>query len=198
MPNVDRPFGLKPVQHLDGSPFNGKVEMMLLPSGDGTATFIGDAVKSGGTAGAAGTRVNGIDVEGMATIAQAAAGDTVVGVVVGFLPNFSDLSVKHRVASTNRIALVATSPDIIFEIQEDSDGEDLAATAVGGNADLVVGSGSATTGVSAMELDSSSKVATTAQLRILGLVQRPDNAIGSQAKWLVIINEHERKATAGV
>jgi hypothetical protein len=62
----------------------------------------------------------------------------------------------------------------------------------------VVGTGSSTTGLSAMEIDSSSKVATTAQLRLLNLVKRPDNAVGNQAKWHVMINEHVFKTTAGV
>ncbi len=197
---VDRPNGLFPVQHLDGSPFNGRVTMYLIPSSNGTATFVGDAVKSAGSAGAAGTTVNGIDVEGMPTVIQAAAGDPVRGVVVGFLPNFANLTQKHRVSSQNRIALVADAPDVVFEIQEDSDSANLAATNVGANVDLVVGSGNATTGISAMELNSDAVESTTtsAQCRILRLASKPDNAIGTNARWLVVFNEHELKATAGV
>lgn len=201
MPNIDAPHGFFPVGHLDGSAFNGRVSMYLLPSGDGTATFIGDPVKSGGTAGAAGTVVFGQDVEGMPTIARAAAGDALRGVVVGFLPNPADLSIRHRVASTNRIALVADSPDVVFEAQEDSTGGALAATAVGANVDFDgIANGSATTGISGAELDSSAVESTTtsAQFRILGLLKSPDNAIGTNARWLVMINEHELKGTAGV
>ena len=81
--------------------------------------------------------------------------------------------------------------DNIFEIQEDSVVATLAATNVGQNADIVVGAGSTVSGLSGMELDSDSAVATTAQLRIHSLERRPDNEIGANANWLVIINEHE-------
>lgn len=198
MANTDRPFGLRPVSHLDGSPWMGTVNMYLCPSTDGSAIYVGDAVKSGGTAGAAGVVVNGIDVEGMPTITVAAAGDTLRGVVVGFLPKQSDLTVLHREASTNRIALVVDAPDVVFEVQEDSVGGDIAATAVGNNADFAYTAGSSTTGQSALELDSSGVGTATAQLRILGLQKKPDNAIGTNAKWLVVINEHELKSTTGV
>lgn len=198
MANTDRPSGLRPVSHLDGSPYNGKMNMYLAPSADGTAIYVGDPVKSGGTAGAAGVTVNGINVEGMPTVAVAAAGDTLRGVVVGFLPKQSNLEVLHREASTNRIALVADSPDLIFEVQEDGLGAPIAAIDIGENADIVYTAGNATTGRSAVVLDSSDHKTATAQLRILGYVQRPDNAIGDKAKFLVVINEHELKSTSGV
>ena len=73
----------------------------------------------------------------------------------------------------------------------------MAATDVGNNADIVVGSGSTTTGTSGMELDSSTKNTTSAQLRIVELIQTADNAIGTNAKWLVKINEHELTSTTG-
>lgn len=200
MANVDRPRGLFPVKYISGAPYNGAVNMYLLPSSDGTATFIGDLVKLGGSAGAAGTVVAGIDVEGMATIAQSAAGDKSVGVVVGFLPLSTDLTTRHRVGSTNRIALVADDPNLLFEIQEVSGGTALTATEVGLNANVVVGSGSTTTGMSAMELDNSTEASDAAlNLTIIGLAKRPDNAYGEHAKWLVKINDHQFAAgVAGV
>lgn len=197
MANIDAAFGMRPVQHLDGSPWNGKVQMFLAT--DSTAIYVGDPVKSGGTAGDAGVVVNGIDVEGMPTVAAAAAGNALVGVVVGFLPKQSDLSVLHREASVNRIALVCTAPDVVYEIQEDSVGGNLAVTQVGNNFDIAYTAGSSTTGRSAVELDSSDNSGTSsAQLRVLGLVKKPDNALGANAKWLVVINEHEFKSTTGV
>jgi hypothetical protein len=191
LPNIDRPGGLTPVQNVHGGPWNGATNMYLVDSGDGTATFIGDLVKLAGSSGTAGQFVNGIDVEGMPTIAQSAAGDTHVGVVVGFLPSFDSLTTRHRVASTSRIALVADDPDTVFEIQEVSGGTALTAAAVGLNANVVVGSGSATTGLSAAELNNATE-ATTADLdlKILRMAPKPDNAIGEHCKWLVLINTH--------
>lgn len=198
MANKDAARGLVPVKHVSGAPYNGATNMYLIPSSDGTATFIGDLVKLAGGAGAAGTTVNGIDVEGMPTVIQSAAGDLHVGVVVGFLPLQSDLSVRHRTASTNRIALVADDPDLIFEIQEVSGGTALTAAEVGLNVNVVVGSGNATTGVSGSELNNSGEAVTAdLDLKIVGLVKRPDNAIGEHAKWHVMINTHSYGNSAG-
>lgn len=187
MANTDAPRGLRPVRHSNGSPYNGAVNRYYVPSSDGTAIFIGDAVKSAGSA----------DANGVASVAQAAAGDAIRGVVVGVEP-VTDESLIYRAASTERYLLVADAPDLIFEIQEDSVGGALAVTAIGNNADLVVAAGSTFTGLSGMELDSSTATTSTAQLRILGLVQRPDNEVGSNAKLEVMINEHELKSTTGV
>lgn len=201
MANTDAPFGLRPVMHLDGSPWNGKVDMYLIPAADGSAVYVGDLVKKEGTvgAGAAGLVVNGINCEGMPTAIVAGATDTtLLGVVVGFLPSFSNLELLHRSASTNRIALVATGPDVVYEIQEDSVGNDLTAAQVGNNFDSAYTAGNSTTGRSAVELDSSDATGTaTAQLRLLGLVNRPNNTIGSNARWHVVINEHFFKSTTG-
>lgn len=201
MPNIDSPSGLKPVQHLDGSPWNGKVNMYLIPSADGSAVYVGDLVRKEGTvgSGAAGLVVNGIDCEGMPTAIVAGATDTtLLGVVVGFLPNQSNLEQLHRAASTNRIALVCDAPDVVYEIQEDSVGGALTATQVGNNFDTVYAAGSTTTGRSAVELDSSDASGTgSAQLRVLGLAKKPGNEIGTNAKWLVAINEHFFKSTTG-
>lgn len=202
MANVDRASGMRPVQHLDGSPWNGKVTTYLVPSGDATAIYVGDPVKSGGTAGAAGVTVYGLNVEGMATVAVAAAGDTLRGVVVGFSPLQSNLETLYRVASTNRLAYVVDGPDVVFEVQEDSVGAPLAAIDIGENADIIYAAGSTVTGRSGVMLDSSDHKTATAQLRILGLAPRVDNTIGlttsDKAKILVVINEHELKSTSGV
>lgn len=197
MANVNRAQGLIPVRHLDGRPYTGAVNMYL--ADDTSAIYIGDPVKSGGSAGAAGTTVNGINCEGMPTITVAAAGDTLRGVVVGFLPLQSDLTLLYKAATAaDRIALVVDDPNVVFEVQEDSGGAATAAVDVGENADIVYAAGSATSGVSGVMLDSSTHATTSAQLRILGFVNRPDNAIGTNAKLLVVINEHELKSTTGV
>lgn len=199
MANVDRPNGLTPVKTITGAPWNGQVNMYLCPAADGTAVFIGDLVKLGGSAGAAGVMVNGVDVEGMPTIAQAAAGDGGVGVVVGFLPNQDNLMVRHRVASTNRIALVCDDPNVVYEIQEVSGGTALTVAEVGLNANVVVGSGNATTGMSGMELNNGTEAATAdLDLKILGMSPRPDNALGEHCKWLVMINTHQLANMTGI
>ena len=200
MANSDTPFGARPVGHLDGSPWNGKVNMYYVPATYGTILGIGDFVTGDADGGAAGVTVNGIDVEGMPSIARAAAGDvTLQGVIVGFLPLQTDLTKLHNPASTARIALVCDAPDVVYEIQEDSDTSYLKVTEVGQNADLITAVDADTvTGRSKFEIDSNTHVSTTAQLRLLGLAKRPGNILGSFAKWLVVINEHTYKTTTAI
>ena len=86
------------------------------------------------------------------------------------------------------IADVMDDPNQLFLIQSD---EDIVAADIGKNADIVVGSGSTTTGLSVNELDSST-IATTAalNLKIVGLYDSPNNAFGNFAIVVVKINEH--------
>lgn len=195
MANVDSPFGFKPVKHLNGSPWNGKYNIYYVPSTDNTAIYLGDLVTMSGTADATGMYPG---------VQQTAAADiTIVGVAIGFgttpdlIANPDALGTRYRAAATARYVAVVDDPTVIFEAQEDSVGENLAITAVGNNCDVAVTAGSATTGVSAMEIDSSDKVTTAQQLRIMRVVNRPDNALGTNCKWEVMINEHIYKTTVG-
>jgi len=195
MANSDIPAGLKPVKHLNGSPWNGKANVYYVPSTDSTALFKGDAVKSAGSADSTGK---------FPTVAQVSAGDAVRGVVIGFgedphiMINPTDATRVYRAASTAMYVLVVDDPSVIYEIQEDSAGGSIAAASVGLSTDLVVGSGDTANGKSGMELDSSSAVATAATLKILRAVNREDNELGNQCKWEVLIAEHEMKLATGV
>ena len=113
-------------------------------------------------------------------------------------PKYSDLAVHYVEASTRRIVHVAMDPNLIFEVQEDSTGGSIAVASIGLNTDVVVGSGSTTTGISGMELDSSD-VATNSngQLKLLQLAPREDNALGDNANWEVMIAEHQLRDTVG-
>lgn len=182
MANTAGAQGFKPVRHLNGSPYNGQHELFLVPSSDGTAIFVGDIVKQAGSSGTAGTVVAGMDCEGMPTAIIASAGTTgqdILGVVVGFLVDPTDLTKKHRAASTNRVAMVCTDPSVVYEVREDAVGSNIAAGDIGTNVPYTTTAGSATTGVSAMEIDSSA-VATAATLpwKLIGLSKKVGNAFG--------------------
>lgn len=191
MANVDRPRGFKPVGHLNGNPWNGKANMYYVPSSDGTAIFIGDAVKSAGSADSTGK---------YPAVAQAAAGDSIRGVAIGFSdqPNIavdtSNLYRMYRPADTAMYVLVVDDPDVIFEIQEDNASSDLAATDVGSTTDIVVGSGDTSNGMSGMELDSDSAGTSSDQCLLLRVSNREDNALGDHCKWDVLITDHELSA----
>ena len=195
MANSDIPSGFRPVKHLSGSSWNGKANVYYIPSSDGTAVFVGDAVKSAGSADTTGK---------YPTVTQAAATDTIRGVVIGFGDNPYTMihpdtpNKSYRPASTAMYCLVVDDPQVIFEIQEDSVGNSIAATMVGLSTDIVVGTGSTTTGKSAMELDSSDTATAAGQCKILRVANREDNALGDHCKWEVLIIEHEMLSSTDV
>ena len=186
MANVDAAFGFQLVEDNSLTP----LETCFIPSSDGTAVFVGDAVKLAGSAG----NIVGCPVK--ATVAQAAATDPIYGIVQGFkhheVSTGMDLSRRHRPASTAMYVIVkpANHQDV-YRIQADDDGATLAVTDVGLNADIVVGSGSTVTGMSAMELDTSTKATTAGlQVKIIGFDDRPSNQVGvANQDVLVRINQ---------
>jgi hypothetical protein len=188
MANSNAPTGLTPVRYASGAPYNGASNVYYAPASDSNALYIGDPVIIAGSA----------DTDGVPSITIATAGASFTGVVVGFKPDANIVANGYRAASTAAYVYVADDPDLLFEVQEDAVGGALAAADVGLNADLVSGSGSATTKRSGWQLDTSTKATTaTLQTRIVGFVQRPDNAIGSNAKVLVRSNKSTQTGAAG-
>lgn len=201
MANVVRTNGFRPVKYLNGAPYNGAVTEYFIPSGDSTAVFVGDLVKLDGTSDPA---ASGGKVKGVRSVIQAAASDAVVGVVVGFAIDPTNLNTpQYRAASTGRYVLIADDPNILFEVQEDADGGTLALASIGLNANFVVGSGSTTTGASGMQLDTSTVNTTaTLPLKIMEFSQRQDNeGAVANSKVVVKLNNHQlgsHTGTAGV
>lgn len=191
MANVDKPFGLKPVKHLNGNPWNGMVNIYYHSASDNAAIYRGDLVQADGSNDEATGKYPAVK-------AHVAAQEDNVGVAVGFgdTPYAAFIAanlntIQYCPASTARYIAVVDDPDVVFEIQEDDvDGSALTASSVYMYADVLATAGSSTTGQSAMELDRSTASDSAACLRILRLVDREDNALGASAKWLVIINEH--------
>lgn len=180
MANVDSTFGLRPVRTLAGAPWTGQVVQCVIPSGDSTATFVGDAVKLSGTADTG-------DENGAPTVIQAAAGDVIFGVIVRFQPDPTDLFSKYRTASTRRVCYVAPAlADTVFEVQADAA---FAATDVGALFDVVVGSGDTTTGKSGMELDVGTAGTSDGQLRAISISRTEDNDFGAAVNVEVVVNE---------
>jgi len=186
MANVDAPRGFVPKKMLDGSPYNGGTIKCALLAADSTATFIGDLVKFSGTASA----------EGYPSVAQGAATDTAfAGVITSFDADPTNLESKYRLASTLRLCNVVPALDVIFSVQCDGA---FAITDIGNTADVVVGAGDTATGLSGMELNSAN-IGTGVNLHIVGVDERPDNEIGTNADLLVRINESAfRSVGAGV
>jgi hypothetical protein len=192
MANADTPFGLKPVQHRNGAPYNGSFRLYSVAAGNGTAIMIGDPVTLAGTS-------QTIDGRIYSDVVRSATGDVFQGVCIGVVPVTQD-SLRYRAASTQRVLMVADDPDLLFEIQEVSGGTALTANDAGLNANIIVASGSTVTGLSGVELNNSGEDTTnTLDLHLVGVVMREDNAIGEHCKWLVTFNRHQfRNQVAGI
>lgn len=192
MANANRATGLRPVKHTNGSAWNGQSNLYFVPATDANAMGIGDLVSLAGSA----------SPDGYATVVRSTAGTAVIGVVVGFYVDVTNLNNPgaYRPASTARYVMVTDSPDTIYEAQEDAVGGALAVTDVGLNVDFIVGAPSATTGLSGTMVDTSTKATTaTLPLKIIGFVNRPDNEIGTaNAKIWVQINNHQLASGTGV
>lgn len=202
MTNINAPFGLRPVKHMNGAPYNGAFRAYFVPASDNTALFVGDPVVKAGLSNTTVVSAPGagsFQVGTLPTITRATAGTTnrITGVIVGFAGDAN--ATLHRAASTDRIVYVADDSDLIFEIQ--SSGA-LTATDVGLNSVIVyTASGSTFTGKSGAELNQAVLATTAAhQLRIVELVNREDNfPTLTASKVLVAINNHtEVPGAAGV
>jgi hypothetical protein len=170
MSNPNRPSGFRPVRHLNGSAWNGQAEVFAIAAADATAIGVGDLVKlvAGSDTGAPPTsQVTPVVVPGYGQVTRIAAGsDIPAGVVVGFIPNYSNLNLpsQYHAASTGlRYALVCIDPTVIYEAQ--FSGTFVPASTVGKNASPTVTATSASTGISGMQVDSAT-VATTATLSL--------------------------------
>jgi hypothetical protein len=123
-------------------------------------------------------------------------GVPIVGVIVGFEVDYSNLNApNYRAASTRRVVLVADAPDTVFAGPQDGTGGVVAAASVGLNVAINLGTaGTSGAYASGMSVDSST-VATTATLplQIMGVTAAPDNDVTSTsrpAELKVRINTH--------
>jgi len=171
MANSDNPRGFSPVRHMTG----GVIRMNEYPiasgdSGDGTGIFSGDVLT--------------LDTDGYADLA--AVTEAVLGIFAGCHYTATDGSVVFSrqlpadtatLGAANIIAYVYDDPNIVFSAQVSGTG---AFANNRGGFDIVIGTGSTTTGQSGAELDTTT-LATSGQFMQLGLVPRDDNAWGANA-----------------
>jgi hypothetical protein len=178
MANVDAKFGLRPVRTLGSENVNQNV--YSIATNYATAIYTGDPVQMTGT---------GKNV----ILAEATNADN-IGVFVGCSytdangkPTFSPYWPGVSDGKANIKAFVVSDPETIFEVQGDS----VAEGDVGALCDWNAGTGSALTGLSGSYAVVSGATGTTGKsLRIMGLVDRPDNAYGAYAKIEVMFATH--------
>ena len=172
MANTDAPFGFRPSGKVGGNPDNGALTEQKIKSDYATAMFQGDLVKfaSGyiniSAAGDAGLMVfNGLKYDDSSTNKPT-------------FKNFFDgtaLGVEGEV-------FVYDDPYQVYEAQSDSAVASTQAH-VGTFADHIkTHSGNTTTGISGDEIDlPNSPSATLTGVKVLGLAQTPDNALGTNS-----------------
>lgn len=201
MANSNRPSGFTPVQYINGAPWNGQARLYSIDAAYGTALYIGDPVKSG----------TGSDAYGIPNIVIGSTTGGLRGVIVGLynsgsttgvpggvsVGNISNLNITYRPASDANVwyAAVVDDPNVIFSVQEESNGTQIAATEIGLNTISKSGTGNGYISGWMIPSVTGATPATTAtlQLKLLGLVQVPGvaNVFGAYAKHLVQINVHE-------
>jgi len=181
MANNDKAFGLRPLGNLSGTGAQKQYGYEIADNQAG-AIFQGDLV----------TLKDGFILQ-----FNPASHTAAVGVFNGCFyndpitqkPTFSNFYPGSiNITQGKIIAEVLDDPSQMFIVQNDGTS---AASNYGKNADIVVGTGNSTTGLSANELDTST-IATTAalNLKIIGLWDVPNNAVGANAVVVVKINEH--------
>lgn len=188
MANSNAPLGARPLRYRNGSPWMGACRTYFRPATDANALFVGDPVILAGTG----------DTAGVPGVIRAGVTGQITGFVVGFRPVTGAGTIippRSLAASTAGYVLVADDPALLWEIQDNGTG---ATGDIGLNANLVAGAGNPLTGLSAYQLDSTTKAVTaTLQLRIIGLEQRADNVLGLNNKWQVAINLPTETGAAG-
>jgi len=183
MANVDAAFGFVPVRHMSGNA--PRANKYTITSGLAENIFNGDAVI--------------LTADGVINVA-AATETNILGIFGGVSYTASDGSYVYSqywpsgTTASDIVAYVYDDPYTVFKVQ--SAGSP-AQTNIGNCADIVVGSGSTTTGQSGMEI-SRTMAATSPQCKILALYDAPENSFGANAVMEVLINAHLWKASAGI
>ena len=194
MANAKRLNGLKPVRHQNGSPWNGALEVFYHSTANASAIYKGTIVYSDVGLATPGTDPLGV-YQSVIVCPDGTAGIVGVAWTFGTTPQIAAQvnnlnAVNYCPASTGMYIGVITDPTVVFEVS-DNGGTAITSAQIGMYADCTGSTlGSATTGKSSLALDQGTLTATgMLQLRILRLVNRPDNELSTYARWEVILGE---------
>jgi len=115
-------------------------------------------------------------------VVAAAAGGVILGVAANYAVSTGEVSVYD-------------DPQQLFAVQASAD-EVNAQTDIGQMYDILATAGDSTYRASRMELDSSTGTSSAAQLQLLGIERRVNNALGANVMCIVRINEHAHGSDA--
>jgi hypothetical protein len=201
-PTVDKTYGFKPVNRLDGLPYAGAIRQIPVAAAYATAILNGDTVA--------------VDTSGYLIAKTATATGDSVGVLVGCqYVNSSGQTVQGQYypasqsTSTNlAFGYVVDDPNAVFKVVA-TNGQNTTPVAysraiVGANVAISVNTGSTTTGDSYYGIDGTSANTTnTLPIRVVDVV--PDTATGPAGvaattyyEFLVKFNLHQYTDTTGI
>ena len=197
MANPTGGFGLKPVRHFDGSPWNGNTVPCFVSGDYAVAMYIGDPIAISATAAEDDT--TNTHYYPKINVSAGTDGVLVLGCVVRFDPNPDNLTHIYRPASTERIAHCCFDPTVVYQIRGCGGGTP-ASDWIRRNALMTAGTSSTITGLSGFMLDEGTATAPAADLTnpllIVGVADMPNNEFGDNVIWEVMLNTHI--STAGL
>ena len=195
-PTVSAPYGLQPINRIDGMPYAGAIRQIPVAAGFGTAIFDGDTVviNSDGYL-VKSTTTNSGDIVGVCMGGQYvnSSGQTVQG---QYIP------AGQSTASNLAYAYVVDDPMALFKVAVVTSGTTMGTagrTVVGSNIALVLNAGSTATGNSAFGATLTGAGTTaTIPLRVIDVVPETATAADTYTELLVKINTHQYNNTTGV
>jgi hypothetical protein len=195
-PTVSAPYGLEPINRIDGMPYAGAFRQIPVAAGFATAIFNGDTVQ--------------INSDGYLIKSTTTNSGTIVGVCMGGqYVNSSGQTVQAQyipasisTASNLAYAYVIDDPMALFKVAVVSSGTTMSSagrTVVGTNLALVLNAGSVTTGNSAFAVTLTGAGTTaTIPVRVIDVVPESATAADTYTELLVKINTHQYNDTTGV
>jgi hypothetical protein len=195
-PTVSAPFGLQPINRIDGMPYAGAIRQIPVAAGFGTAIFDGDTVV--------------INSDGFLVKSTTTNSGNIVGVCVGGqFVNSSGQTVQGQfipalasTATNLALAYVVDDPMALFKVAVVTSGTTMGTagrTVVGSNLALVLNAGNTTTGNSAFAVTLTDAGTTaTIPIRVIDVVPETATAANTFTELLVKINTHQYNNTTGV
>lgn len=194
-PTVDAPYGLKPINRLDGMPYAGAVRHIKIASGYDTNVFYGDLVS--------------VVTAGTAEKFAGTTSGSPVGVFVGC--SYTNPTTKQKFFSqywpadtvaADAVAYVVDDPNAVFKVavtDVNSDMSNAARAAIGSNMAIVQEAGDTNTGNSAVSVLAGSEATTnTLPVRVIDVVEETATAADEFVELVVKINLHQYNQATGV
>lgn len=183
--NINQPMGARPVRHINGINWNGQTQLYAFSTSNNVAAYKYDLASFDTTNRALALTDSYYPA---CPLVQTVASDITTakqrGVIAGFIvePDFNmsvtaSLGLMYRLASTKRYAWVCDDPWVIYTVQEDGQSWTSTTTnAINKTVGTAYTAGSATTGVSGMQMKSSDvQTAAARPFRVLRYTETVNN-----------------------